>query len=378
MKLLEYQAKEFFKKYNIPVPKEVLVTKREDIKNAIEDIGVPCVIKAQVGVGGRGKAGGIKKADTKEDAEKKGAEILSMEIKGEKVEKILVSEAVDIEKEYYLGVTIDRAKRSIVFMASPEGGVDIEEVAEKTPEKILKVYINSLLGILPYQLRKLAEFLDPQNYKSFVPVIQQMYQIFVENDCQLVEINPLVRRKNGSIVALDAKIILDDNGLIKHPEFEHYRILKENEKIEHEAKEKGLSYIKLSGNVGCIVNGAGLAMATMDVIKYYGGEPANFLDVGGSSSPEKMKNAMELVTRDPNVKVIFVNIFGGITRCDDIAKGLLEAKNELKLSHPVVVRLTGTNEEMAKEMLKNTELFFAETMAEGAKKAIELAGNGNK
>ncbi len=377
MKLLEYQAKEFFKKYKIPVPKEVLVEKKEDVKEAVKETGLPCVIKAQVGVGGRGKAGGIKKASSVEEAEKTASFILSHHIKGEKVEKVLISEAVNIQREYYLGITIDRAKRSIVFMASCEGGVDIEEVAKESPEKILKVYIDSLLGIMPYQIRKIASFLDRENPKPFAEIIQKMYKIFVENDCQLVEINPLVKREEG-VLALDAKIILDDNGVLRHPEFEKYRVLKEEEKIEVEAKKKGLSYIKLSGNVGCIVNGAGLAMATMDIIKHYGGEPANFLDVGGSSSPEKMANAMELVTQDPNVRVIFVNIFGGITRCDDIAKGLLEAKEKLALSCPVVVRLTGTNEEIAKKMLSGTTLYFAETMAEGAKRAIELAGNGQR
>lgn len=375
MKLFEYQGKEFFKKYSIPTPKEVLVNYGEDPRKAIEFVGFPCVIKAQVGVGGRGKAGGIKLVKNEKDFKKEFERIMGMDIRGEKVERVLLAEALNIEKEFYLGITVDRSKRSLVVMASPEGGVDIEEVAKRTPEKIKKVYSDILLKLLPYQAREIAYFLDKNYAKELEKIVINLYRLVHKEDCSLAEINPLVISKDKRVIALDAKVILDDNALYRHPDFESYRIVKEEEKIEYEAKTKGLSYIKLKGNIGCVVNGAGLAMATMDIIEHYGGEPANFLDVGGSSSPEKMFNAMKILIQEPRVKAIFVNIFGGITRCNDIAKGLLEAKEKLNIKHPIVVRLTGTNEEEARKMFEGTELHFVITMSEGAKKVINLVSS---
>lgn len=376
MKLLEYQAKEFFSRAGIPVPAEKLVLSVEEARVVAGEIGLPCVLKAQVGVGGRGKAGGVKLAKTIEEVETHADAILGMDIKGELVERLLCSQAVDIACEFYASVTTDRAERNLILMVSPAGGVDIEEVAAKTPQKIAKIPIDPLLGLQTYQSRRAAMFLSDEKdiQKQIASILAKLYNMYVANDLSLAEINPLVVTSDGKVIALDAKVLIDDNGLFRHPDFERYRILSEDEAVEQEAKAKGLSYIKLSGNVGCIVNGAGLAMATMDLIKRYGGEPANFLDVGGSSSPEKMLAAVDFVTRDKNVRSIFVNIFGGITRCDDIANGLLEATKESPLSLPVVVRLTGTNEDEARRMLEGTNFIPASDMAHGAKKAIGAAG----
>jgi succinyl-CoA synthetase beta subunit len=378
VKLLEYQAKDFFARADIPIPQEKLVLSAPQARTVAEKIGLPCVLKAQVGVGGRGKAGGVKLAHTMEEVESHADAILGMEIKGERVERLLCSEAIDFSKEFYASVTTDRANRTLILMVSPRGGVDIEEVARSTPERILKIPVDPLLGLQAYQTRRAAIFLtsDKEIKKQIAVILTKLYGMYVANDLSLAEINPLVVTEEGRVLALDAKVIIDDNGLYRHPEFESYRILSEDETLEQEAKGKGLSYIRLSGNVGCIVNGAGLAMATMDLIKRYGGEPANFLDVGGSSSPEKMLAAVDFVTRDPDVKAIFVNIFGGITRCDDIAKGLLEATKNAPLTLPVVVRLTGTNEDEARKMLEGTSVIPARDMADGAKKAIEAAGEG--
>lgn len=373
MKLLEYQAKDFFARADIPIPQEKLVFSVAEASTAAEKIGLPCVLKAQVGVGGRGKAGGVKLAHTMEEVESHADAILGMEIKSERVDRLLCSEAVDFSKEFYASVTTDRTNRTLILMVSPAGGIDIEEVARTTPEKILKIPIDPLLGLQAYQTRRAAMFLtsDKEIKKQIAAILTRLYEMYVANDLSLAEINPLVVTNDGKVTALDAKVIIDDNSFFRHPEFEGYRILSEDETLEQEAKSRGLSYIRLSGNVGCIVNGAGLAMATMDLIKRYGGEPANFLDVGGSSSPAKMIAAIDFVTRDRGVRAIFVNIFGGITRCDDIATGLLEATRENPLSLPVVVRLTGTNEGEARKMLEGTSFIPAANMADGAKKAIE-------
>ncbi len=379
MKLLEYQAKEFFVRAEIPVPQERLALSSEEAVSAANELGLPCVIKAQVGVGGRGKAGGVKIARTKDEVSSFADTILGMDIKGERVKRLLCAEAIEFNQEYYTSITTDRANRNLVLMVSPAGGVDIEEVARSAPEKILKIPIDPLLGLQAYQSRTAAMFLSSNKevIKQITVILHKLFHMYASNDLSLAEINPLVLTSAGKVLALDAKVIIDDNALFRHPDFASYRILSENEAIEHEAKEQGLSYIKLEGNVGCIVNGAGLAMATMDLIKRYGGEPANFLDVGGSSSPDKMLAAIEYVTRDKNVKSIFVNIFGGITRCDDIAKGLLEASGKSPLSLPVVVRLTGTNEKEARTLLQGTTFIPASDMADGARKAIEAAGGGN-
>lgn len=375
MKIQEYQAKKIFKKCGIPVPEGEVAYTTEEARRIAEQIGKPVVIKAQVLVGGRGKAGGIKIAKTSQEAEEATARILGMTIKGITVEKVLVTEAVEIESEAYLGVIVDRDSKKPVIMVSSAGGVDIEEVARETPEKIHKFVVDPGTGLLPHQARELSFKIydSPQVALKCAPVLTKLYQAFIDSDASLAEINPFVVAKSGEVWALDAKINIDDNGLYRHREIEEMREVSSEEAIEMEAKEKGLSYIKLSGNIGCVVNGAGLAMATMDLIKRHGGEPANFLDIGGSSSPEKVTNAMDILLRDKNVNTVFFNIFGGITRCDDVANGIVEATSKMRIDLPIIVRLTGTNEDMARDILKSTPLISVSSMTEGAKRAIELA-----
>jgi succinyl-CoA synthetase beta subunit len=388
MKIHEYQAKEIFAAFGIPVPRERVASKPAEAASLARELGMPVVIKAQVLVGGRGKAGGVKKVEKPDQVEAVAGCILGMEIKGLKVNKVLVSECVDIKGEAYVGIIVDRAPRAPVLMASSAGGVEIEEVAMATPEKILKVAIDPAAGLLGFQARNvgMALYGDAKLAREFAGIAQKLYRIFVEKDCSLIEINPLVKLGDGSLLALDAKINFDDNADFRHKEWEEMRDLSAEEPTEVEAKAAGLTYIKLSGNVGCVVNGAGLAMATMDLIKRYGGEPANFLDVGGSSSPEKMVTAMRIILSDPNVKTILINIFGGITRCDDIANGLLQAvgtRSELSDNSvmslrkvPLVARLTGTNAEKAREILKGSAVTPAETMGDAVRKAVALAGGG--
>ena len=375
MKIHEYQAKEVFAAFGIPVPRERVASKPSEAASLACELGMPVVIKAQVLVGGRGKAGGVKKVESADQVEAVAQNILGMEIKGLKVNKVLVSECVDIKGEAYVGIVIDRASRAPVLMASAAGGVEIEEVAKATPEKILKVAIDPAAGLLGFQARNvgMALYGDAKLAREFAGIAQKLYRIFVQKDCSLIEINPLVKLGSGSLLALDAKINFDDNADFRHKEWEAMRDLSAEEPTEVEAKAAGLTYIKLAGNVGCVVNGAGLAMATMDLIKRYGGEPANFLDVGGSSSPEKMVTAMRIILSDPNVKTILINIFGGITRCDDIANGLLAAQKQADIRVPLVARLTGTNAEKAREILKGSAVTPAETMADAVKKAVALA-----
>ena len=375
MKIHEYQAKEVFAAFGIPVPRERVASKPSEAASLACELGMPVVIKAQVLVGGRGKAGGVKKVESADQVEAVAQNILGMEIKGLKVNKVLVSECVDIKGEAYVGIVIDRASRAPVLMASAAGGVEIEEVAKATPEKILKVAIDPAAGLLGFQARNvgMALYGDAKLAREFAGIAQKLYRIFVQKDCSLIEINPLVKLGSGSLLALDAKINFDDNADFRHKEWEAMRDLSAEEPTEVEAKAAGLTYIKLAGNVGCVVNGAGLAMATMDLIKRYGGEPANFLDVGGSSSPEKMITAMRIILSDPNVKTILINIFGGITRCDDIANGLLAAQKQADIRVPLVARLTGTNAEKAREILKGSAVTPAETMADAVKKAVALA-----
>ncbi len=374
MKVHEYQAKEIFRKYGITTPKETTCCTVDEVIAASKDIGLPCVIKAQVMVGGRGKAGGIKIAKDNQEVKEYAEKILNMEIKSIPVRKVLVSEAVDIASEAYLGVINDRTAKQTVVMACKEGGVEIEEVARKKPEAIRKVYADPLLGLLSHRAREVGLFLynDPKVAFACAAITEKLYKLFVELDSSLAEINPLVVNKTGNLIALDAKINFDDNGLYRHPEIEAMRDRESEDENELLAREKDLSYVKLDGNIGCVVNGAGLAMATMDLVKHFGGEPANFLDIGGSSSPEKVKNALSILLKDKNVKVIFFNIFGGITRCDDVANGILIAKKDLNIKQPIVARLTGTNEAKANEILKEAGLIFARSMDEGAQKAIEL------
>lgn len=372
MKIHEYQAKEIFRKYNIPTSKEKIAFSLEEAKAVIQELQYPIVVKAQVLVGGRGKAGGVKLVKNEQELVAAVNSILGMNIKGLTVKKVLLAEAVKIDVEYYLGITIDRESQTVVLIASASGGVDIEEVAAKTPEKILKESIDPLLGLKSYQVRNIGYklFDDSSLVNSFVSIAISLYKIFVDLDCSLVEINPLVKSDN-KLIAIDAKIVFDDNALFRHPELLSLRDLDAEEPLEVQAKQADLSYVKLEGNVGCVVNGAGLAMATMDLIKRYGGNPANFLDIGGSSSPEKMRTAMKILTTDKNVKAILVNIFGGITRCDDVAQGLLSAIKEENIKLPIVARLVGTNQEQARSLLVNSPIIFAETMTEAVKKVME-------
>jgi succinyl-CoA synthetase beta subunit len=376
MKIHEYQAKEIFAAFGIPVPRERVAANPVEAGMLARELGMPVVIKAQVLVGGRGKAGGVKKVDSADQVETVAGSIIGMDIKGLRVNKVLVSECVDVKGEAYVGIIIDRATRAPVLMASAAGGVEIEEVAKATPEKILKTVIDPAAGLLGFQARNIGMALygDAKLAREFAGIAQKLYRIFVQKDCSLIEINPLVKLGSGSLLALDAKINFDDNADFRHKEWEEMRDLSAVEPTEVEAKAAGLTYIKLSGNVGCVVNGAGLAMATMDLIKRYGGEPANFLDVGGSSSPEKMVTAMRIILSDPNVKAILINIFGGITRCDDIANGLLQAQKQADIRVPLVARLTGTNAEKAREILKGSAVTPAETMGDAVKKAVALAG----
>ncbi len=374
MKLQEYQAKELLSRYDDAVQLGRVATTPDEAEAYAREIGCPVVVKAQVLVGGRGKAGGIKLAKTPQEARQRAEEILGMEIKGLVVKKVLVVKAVDIESEAYMGLILDRRSKRVVMMVSPEGGVDIEEVAKRTPEKIFKAYIDPFIGLRDYTARYLVERLydDPELVKKGIQKAKNLYRAFVELGAQLVEINPLVITKQGEMVFVDAKIIIDDNEFVRHPEYESWRDPDEYSREELEAKEAGLSFVKLTGNIGCVVNGAGLAMATMDLIKHYGGEPANFLDVGGSSNPQKVVKALDIITRDPNVKVIMFNIFGGITRCNDIADGLVQALEQFKPKVPIIARLTGTNEEEGRRILAEANIPVFSSMDEVVKEAVRL------
>ncbi len=374
MKVHEYQAREIFARYGIPVLQGEVCATPEEARKIAEKLQKSVVIKAQVQVGGRGKAGGIKLAKNPEEAEKLAKEILGMEIKGITVEKIMVTEAIDIKEELYVGMVIDRAGKKIALMTSEAGGIEIEEVARKTPDKIHKVGVDPLVGLKNYQIQRLVAplFKEKELKQEAGSIIRKLYQAFVENDCSLAEINPLVVTVEGKLLACDTKVNIDDNALFRK-ELAELRDPGAEDPLELEARQSDLSYVGLDGSVACIVNGAGLAMTTMDIIKLYGGEPANFLDVGGSSSPEKVVNAMRIILTNKNVRAILINIFGGITRCDDIAAGIIEAMNKMEVPYPIVVRLTGTNKEKAREMLANTDLNFADSFAEGVKKVVKLA-----
>ncbi len=376
MKIHEYQAKEIFKRFGIPVPDGKVATTPEEAEKIANELGAPLVVKAQVHVGGRGKAGGVKLVKTPEEAKEAASKILGLDIKGLTVKKVLITKAIDIKDEAYIGYIVDRRSKKPLVMVSAAGGIDIEEVARETPEKIHKFVIDPFYGLLPHQAMELALKLynDIKLVRKAADVILKLYKAFISVDASLSEINPFVVTPDGEIWAVDAKINIDDNALVRHPDIEEMRDVTEAEKKELDAKSKGLSYIKLDGNIGCVVNGAGLAMATMDLIKKYGGEPANFLDIGGSSSPEKVVNALNILISDKNVKSIFFNIFGGITRCDDVANGIVEALSKLTINLPIVIKLAGTNEDEAKKILSQTELITAASMADGAKKSIEIAG----
>ncbi|HEY7534804.1 MAG TPA: ADP-forming succinate--CoA ligase subunit beta, partial [Thermodesulfobacteriota bacterium] len=347
--------------------------------------GKRLVVKAQIHAGGRGKGGGVKIAHTPDEVRKIASDMLGMHLityqtgpEGKIVKKVLIEEASDIERELYLGIVIDRAKERLVLMASPQGGVEIEEIAKTHPEKIHKEYVDPALGLLPFQCRKIVYFLglDGKTANKAVNLISGFYKAFVENDCSLAEINPMVVTREGEVLALDAKLNFDDNALFRHPEIEKLRDPDEEDPTELEAKKWGLSYVKLNGNIGCLVNGAGLAMATMDIIKYYGSEPANFLDVGGGASTEQVTQAFKMILRDQNVKAVFVNIFGGIMKCDTIATGIITAAKEVGIKVPIVVRLEGTNVELGRKMLAESGLNITTgaDMGEAAAKAVSAAG----
>ncbi|MGQ9600129.1 MAG: ADP-forming succinate--CoA ligase subunit beta [Anaerolineae bacterium] len=375
MKLHEYQSKRIFARYGVPIPQGDIATTPEQARLIAARLGKRVVIKAQVLVGGRGKAGGIRLANDPDEAEEIADQILGMQIKGSVVKKVLVDEAADIAVEIYLGIVIDRAQRRPVIMASAEGGVEIEEVARTTPERIVKIAIHPFLGLQPYQARELAFGigLRKELVNEFVKTAQGLYSAFVECDASLAEINPLVVTDQGKLLAVDGKMLLDDNALFRHFELAEMRDVEEDTPEEEEARRHGLSYVKLNGQIGCMVNGAGLAMATMDVTKLYGGEPANFLDIGGGAQADKVAAALRIILSDPNVKAVLFNIFGGITRCDEVAKGILEALREVPARVPMVARLVGTNEEQGRQILNEAKMITATTLSEAAQKAVAAA-----
>jgi succinyl-CoA synthetase beta subunit len=376
MKIFEYQAKELFASYGIPVDKSILCRSVEDAVKAYTQLETrKAIVKAQVLTGGRGKAGGVKLANDEIELRRQAAAILGMDIKGFTVDRILVGRAVNIDKEYYVSYVIDRSTKSVILMLSKEGGMDIEEVARTAPEKIHKFVIDPSIGVPDFLAREAAFklFDDIGLVRQAAVIFQKLYKLFLETDASLAEINPLVLTKEGTIMAIDAKMTFDDNALFRHPKIAALNEPTEEEKKELSAKSKGFSYVHLGGDIGCMVNGAGLAMATMDMIKLYGGNPANFLDIGGSSNPTKVIEAMKLLVSDKNVKVVMINIFGGITRCDDVASGLLEAFRQIKTDIPIVIRLTGTNEKEGRAMLQGSHFHVAETMGEATEKAVALS-----
>jgi succinyl-CoA synthetase beta subunit len=376
MKIHEYQAKLIFAEAGIPVPAGEVATTAAEAYSIAEKFNKPVMVKAQVHVGGRGKAGGVKYAENAEAARVLAQKIIGMDIKGLTVKKALVTVAEEILSEAYVGIILDRVTKKPVIMVSAAGGVDIEEVAAKTPEKIHKLFVDPIRGLCSYEARELAFHLyrDINQVRQAADIILKLYDIFWKCDASLVEINPLITTNGGKVIALDAKLNIDDNGLFRQKRIAEMRDLDAEDAAEVKARDADLSFVKLEGNIGCIVNGAGLAMATMDLVKRYGGEPANFLDIGGSSNPQKVVTAMQIILADNNVRAILINIFGGITRCDDVANGIVQAFAELRPTIPVVVRLTGTNEKEAQRILASFHLPTADTLDGGVKKAIELAG----
>lgn len=375
MKLHEYQSKQIFARYGIPIPKGRVAATATEARAIAEELGSRVVIKSQVLVGGRGKAGGIRLAKTPHEAEEVAAQILGMEIKGLPVRKVLVDEAANIEKEIYLGITNDRSARRPVMMASAAGGVEIEEVARVTPEKIIKVHIHPLLGLRDYQARDIAAGIDlpREHWRTFGQIAMNLWKAYMDCDATLAEINPLVITGDNRLLALDGKMLIDDNALFRHVDLAEMRDLDAEVSSEVEARRYGLSFIKLDGNIGCMVNGAGLAMTSMDILKLFGGDPANFLDIGGGAGSEKVAAALRIILSDANVKAVLFNIFGGITRCDEVARGILTAMDEVKPKVPMVVRLVGTNAEEGRQLLANANMITAETLADAAKKAVAAA-----
>ncbi len=377
MKLHEYQSKRLFARHGVPIPKGDVASTPEEARRIAEELGGPVVVKSQVLVGGRGKAGGIRLAQTPAQAEEVAGEILGMEIKGLPVRKVLLDQAADIRQEIYLGIVVDRANRRPVMMASSEGGVEIEEVARTQPQAIKKVLVDPFLGLRDYQTLALAKGIGMagEHFRPFGRIARGLYEAFLAYDASLAEINPLVVTGDGDLLAVDGKMVIDDNALFRHPDVAEMRVVDEETPAEREAREAGLSYVQLDGEIGCMVNGAGLAMATMDIIKHFGGAPANFLDIGGGAKAERVATALRLILADDNVKAVLFNIFGGITRCDEVATGIVAAFEEVEPTVPLVARLIGTNEEEGREILQNSgyELITAATLAEAAQKAVAAA-----
>ncbi len=375
MKIHEYQARAIFSRYGLPVVEGDVASTPEEARAVAERLGRPVVLKAQVHVGGRGKAGGIRLATTPAEAEEVARALLATSIRGVPVRRLLVAEAVDIAREFYLGVVLDRSAKRVTVMASAEGGVEIETVARTKPEAIVRVSADPFLGLRGDQARALAFALGLQGDMalSFAPIASALYRAFQENDATLAEINPLVRTTAGEWRALDSKMLLDDSAWMRHPEWEALRDPDAEDPAEAEARAHGISYVKLDGEIGCMVNGAGLAMATMDTVKLYGGAPANFLDIGGGARAEKVAAALRIILSDPHVKAVLLNIFGGITRCDEVARGIVAALEEVRPSVPLVVRLVGTNEEEGRRILAQAQLVTAGTMAEAAQKVVALS-----
>ncbi|AWP36729.1 ADP-forming succinate--CoA ligase subunit beta [Heyndrickxia coagulans] len=384
MNIHEYQGKEILRKYGVAVPNGKVAFTVDEAVEAAKSLGTEvCVVKAQIHAGGRGKAGGVKVAKNLDEVRTYAQELLGKTLvthqtgpEGKEVKRLLIEEGCDIQKEYYVGLVLDRATSRVVLMASEEGGTEIEEVAAKTPEKIFKEVIDPAVGLLPFQARRIAFNINipAKLVNQAVKFMTGLYQVFVEKDCSIAEINPLVVTGDGKVMALDAKLNFDSNGLFRQQDILAYRDLEEEDPKEIEASKYDLSYVALDGNIGCMVNGAGLAMATMDIIKYYGGDPANFLDVGGGATEEKVTEAFKIILSDEKVKGIFVNIFGGIMKCDVIASGVVAATKQVGLDIPLVVRLEGTNVELGKKILNESglKIVAAESMADGAQKIVEL------
>ena len=375
MKLHEYQSKRIFSQYGVTIPQGEVATTPQEARDIARRLGKKVVVKAQVLVGGRGKAGGIKVANTPDEAEAIAERILGMDIKGLRVRKVLVDEAADIREEIYLGLVVDRARRRVVMMASAAGGVDIEEVARQTPEKILQAVVDPFLGLRDYQARELAFGIGLRRDRigDFVRFARGLYQAFEACDASLAEINPLAVTGEGTLLAVDGKMVIDDNALFRHPDLAEMRDVDEETPAEAEARRYGLSYVQLDGEIGCMVNGAGLAMATMDMTKLFGGAPANFLDIGGGAQADKVAAALRIILHDPRVKAVLFNIFGGITRCDEVARGILAALQEVPTRVPMVARLVGTNEEEGRRILSEAKLITATTLVEAAQKAVAAA-----
>ncbi len=378
MKLHEYQSKRIFAKYGVPIPNGEVATTPAEAKAIAEKLGGKVVVKSQVLVGGRGKAGGVKLAKDAAEAESIAAQILGMDIKGLTVEKVLVDEASDIKDEIYLGIVIDRASHKPVFIASAEGGVEIEIVAKENPDAIIHLPVDPILGLQDFQARNLAFDLGlrGRHINAFVRIAKGLYQAFSESDASLAEINPLIIDGNDVLMAVDGKMVLDDSALYRHPDLAEMRDHQEESDSERAAREADLSFVKLDGEIGCMVNGAGLAMATMDIVKHFGGEPANFLDIGGGAKADKVAAAMRIILADPKVKAILFNVFGGITRGDEVANGILQALDEVKPDIPMVARLVGTNAKEGLAILKAANFPSAESLSEAAQIAVKLAKGG--